>query len=239
MAFRPDFGFETDASSKLLGNDHSHDDLLGLHIESRSPPPPAKWYQIAYYQPYFEVDTRTALSRLRKSVYRLEAKSFFGKSGPDLYCPFWIITTLIISINIAGDAAAYFSSRNQDEWITGIKKISTAASMLYCIAFFVPLACHCALRRLHTQMSFVEMLSLYCYSWFLFIPASFVGMFPSSLLRLVAFVAAAGWSYTLLMKNILRETTEAPANMKYWLLAVSLSGHVIFTMSCLFYFYAA
>lgn len=237
MAFMQ--GFETSISTKLLGEEDKNADLLGLHEEAKSPPQaPAKWYQIAYYQPYFQVNTRTALSRLRKSVYRLGANSFFGKSGPDLYCPFWIITTLIICVNISGNAAAYFASADEQEWVSGIRKVSTAASMLYGIAFFVPLTCHCVLKRFHSHMSFIELLSLYGYSWFLFIPASLIGMFPDKLIRMTVLLSVASWSYMLLVRNILREAVDAPLKMKCWLAAVSLSGHAIFVLSCLFYFYA-
>jgi hypothetical protein len=228
MAFNQNL--ETSSADRLL-DDHS----TNLFAEAV---PAAKWYQIAYYQPYFQVDSHIAWSRISKSVYSLGSQSFFGRAGPDLYCPYWIITTLIICICICGNGAVFLDSNDKDVWIRGVYKISTAASMLYSLAVFVPLVCHCLLKRFHSHMSYVELLSLYGYSWTLFIPASVAVVHPSHLVRVTVLGAVAAWSYLLLLRNILREAEEAPKSMKVWLGVVSLSGHAIFVLSCVRYFYA-
>jgi hypothetical protein len=241
----------TDIKAKLLGDTPSFD-LLGLDVEtsklddsqgfreasSQPAAAPAKWYRLAYYQPYFEVDTHIVLRRLRMSVCSLGSKSFFGKRGPDLYCPFWIITTLIMCICIAGNMATFLTTTDHNEWVRGISKVSTAASMLYGLVIFIPLACHCVIKRYHSQMSYIELLSLYGYSWFLFIPASIVGIIPHKAFRAVVMIATALWSYYLLACNLKREAAEAPIQTKYWLAGVALSGHVVFVLSVLTYFYA-
>lgn len=64
----------------------------------------AKFYQLAYYQCYFDVKTMDVLLRLRKAIWPFCTKSqlFEDEDKVDLYGPIWIMITLIVEIAIVG-----------------------------------------------------------------------------------------------------------------------------------------
>lgn len=70
-------------------------------------------WQIEYYQKYFNVNTSDVMSRILGSVI-----PSFGQStmlnrirpNPDLYGPFWISTTLIFTIAIAGNIVSFIQN---------------------------------------------------------------------------------------------------------------------------------
>jgi hypothetical protein len=77
--------------------------------ETKSEQPPA--WQIEYYQKYFQVDTRQVIERLINSITPRPNKSYFNsamKQNPDLYGPFWVCATFIITVAISGNIVNYF-----------------------------------------------------------------------------------------------------------------------------------
>ncbi len=68
-------------------------------------------WQIEYYQKYFDVDTRQVLERLMGSITPRPNKSYFDsniRQNPDLYGPFWVCVTFILTVAISGNIVNYF-----------------------------------------------------------------------------------------------------------------------------------
>jgi len=68
-------------------------------------------WQIEYYQKYFDVDTRQVLERLVGSITPRPNKSYFEstiRQNPDLYGPFWVCITFILTVAISGNIVNYF-----------------------------------------------------------------------------------------------------------------------------------
>ncbi|CAF3374132.1 unnamed protein product, partial [Rotaria socialis] len=74
-------------------------------------------WQIEYYQKCFDIDTQQALERLLSSITPQRNKSYFNSTirhNPDLYGPFWICATFIVTVAIGGNIVTYFHSPNAD-----------------------------------------------------------------------------------------------------------------------------
>lgn len=62
---------------------------------------------IEYYQPFFDVDTEDVKDRLKLALIPFKDTFFqISKDSPDLYGPFWILTTLIVMIAANGNIHA-------------------------------------------------------------------------------------------------------------------------------------
>lgn len=74
-------------------------------------PPNASFYQLAYYQHYFDVTTVQIRSRLFRALLPFTSSKFYHAEdpNPDFYGPFWITTTLIFLLAAAGNFANYIS----------------------------------------------------------------------------------------------------------------------------------
>ncbi len=75
------------------------------------------FWQIEYYQQYFQIDTRQVLERLVGSITPRPNKSYFNstiRQNPDLYGPFWVCITFIVTVAISGNIVTYFNVPNAD-----------------------------------------------------------------------------------------------------------------------------
>ena len=74
-------------------------------------------WQIEYYQQYFQIDTQQVLERLMGSITPRPNKSYFNskiRENPDLYGPFWVCVTFIVTVAISGNILTYFHVPNAD-----------------------------------------------------------------------------------------------------------------------------
>lgn len=74
-------------------------------------------WQIEYYQQYFQVDTQQVLERLVSSITPRPNKSYFNsniRQNPDLYGPFWVCVTFIVTVAISGNIVTYFHTPDAD-----------------------------------------------------------------------------------------------------------------------------
>ncbi len=69
------------------------------------------------------------------------------KAKPDLYGPFWIYTTLIIVLSIAGNFSRYLQS-GAENFTYNFNYIPIAATVIYSVGFGLPLALKLLMRIL-------------------------------------------------------------------------------------------
>ena len=102
-------------SSSLLHPDamsSSSADEAGARSSAQAARPQgnASFYQLAYYQHFFDVETAQIRSRLLRALLPVVGtQKFYHEDDPqpDLYGPFWITTTLIFLLAAAGNFANY------------------------------------------------------------------------------------------------------------------------------------
>ena len=86
-------------------------------------------WQIEYYQKYFDVDTQQVLERLIGSITPRPNRPYFDstiRQNPDLYGPFWVCVTFILTVAISGNIVNYFHTPDA-EFQVDFSKITLSA----------------------------------------------------------------------------------------------------------------
>lgn len=199
-----------------------------------------------YYKQYFDVDTEQVLFRLKSSFWPLNEtrflKSIEGKG--DLYGPFWVATTLIFAIAFSGNIVDYKNSvgkGEQDVWRYDFDKVSLAATMIYGYITLAPFALWATMKwKLKKAPGLLDTITLYGYSIFIYIPVSFLCIFPwiGSEIAWTSILVAMGVSGSVLLINVhevLKPNNGWPAVSPY--LAGIAVVHIGLTLALKFYFF--
>ncbi|VDP89089.1 unnamed protein product, partial [Echinostoma caproni] len=126
----------------------------------------------------------------------------------DLYGPFWIATTLILAAAIGGNVSSYMQSRGQvTTWKYDFRKVTLASTIIYIYWWLIPLGltafAYMRSKRareanenedrnslLDNERSlsvpthkFVDLLSVYGYSFAVFVPISILWAIPSNIFQ--------------------------------------------------------
>jgi len=201
------------------------------HFINEEAKPAAKIWDIDYYKPYFNIDSQTAIVRLKKA---LQSKAdFFDDGLPDLYCPFWIVTTLIFIIGVSSNAGLLVKD---ETWTPQLSKVMTAATFLYSLCSLTPISCYCLLQHAGMSPKLVSMISLYAYSYFVFIPTLILCIIDTFMLQACLIAAATAWSLTLIFRNFWHEVKDLPPTHRGLASGLIAGGHILFSLVCLFYF---
>ncbi|KAH1138403.1 hypothetical protein GLYMA_10G154800v4 [Glycine max] len=163
-----------------------------------------KAFSLASYKPYFDVDTIDVLDRIKDSLYPFNG-TFNEKtaSHPDLYGPFWICTTLIFVAASIGTFVTYIAHKLKDqEWNYDINLVTWSAGLFYGYVTIVPLCLYVILKYFSVPSGFVQLLCLYGYSLFVFIPALCMSVVPLEIFRWMVAGVAGFMSATFVALNL-------------------------------------
>lgn len=174
-------------------------------------------WSLKFYQPYFDVKTSTVLDRLQKVL--VPGGDFFEQERPDMYGPFWIVTTLVCAVTMVANEV-------DDQQSYHVSLLVRTAGVLYGLGIAVPLAAYCILRSHSSYFKFVRLMSLYCYSYLPFIPITFLSVFLAWGWSLAAVCFSVLWSLVFLIKQGLAAFETVESAQRGLLSAIVLGGHV-------------
>ncbi|XP_074303213.1 uncharacterized protein LOC141637639 [Silene latifolia] len=188
-------------------------------------PQPGGWFSafsIAAYKPYFDVDTSDVLERIKESL--LPWKGTFTEltsNNPDLYGPFWICTTLIFIAASIGTFVTYVAHKLQSkDWNYDISMVTWSAGLFYGYVTIVPLCLYVVLKYFSAPSGFVQLLCLYGYSLFVFIPALCLSVVPLEIFRWVIAGVAGFMSASFVALNL--KAHIASAGERWFLIVVAI-----------------
>jgi hypothetical protein len=193
--------------SRGSGPPRDADDTFSKPVSGSDEPQSSGWFQVfslAYYKPYFDVDTPDVVERIKDSLIPFRG-SFSEKtaSNPDLYGPFWICTTLIFVAASIGTFVTYVAHKIQKkEWNYDINLVTWSAGLFYGYVAVVPLSLYIILKYFSAPSGFVQLLCLYGYSLFVFIPALCLSIIPYEIFRWVVTGVAGFMSATFVALNL-------------------------------------
>lgn len=164
-------------------------------------------WQLEYYQKYFDVDTNEVMLKVTGSLTPTFNQNYFLnriRPNPDLYGPFWITMSLVFSIAISGNFVSFMQNFGSDfKWHTDFHKVTSSAAVIITYWWLVPTGLY-ALQRwrqnqeMETTFSYIELLSIYGYSLFVYIPCSILWMINIGFVQWILVIVAVGLSGTVL-----------------------------------------
>ena len=171
------------------------------------------FWHVRYYAAWFNVDTADVAARIAFSSVPLSDK-FFDKlnRNPDLYGPLWISSTVVFMLAATGNFAEWLTAASQRGMAAALAgghsltydftKVTFGATIVYGYASLVPLLVFFALRYAGARTSLVDLLCLYGYSLFIYVPASILCIPPSSVVQWIFVALAAAASTTFVVRSL-------------------------------------
>ncbi|KAK4887854.1 hypothetical protein RN001_004125 [Aquatica leii] len=207
------------------------------------------FWTLKYYQHFFDVDTVEVLERLLASITprRNSVMNNKIKLKPDLYGPFWISMTLIFTIAISGNIANYLQHANAEyHWKYDFHLVSYASTAILLYISVIPLLVWAAfkwstdsseLENLveETISTPLELICVYGYSLFIYIPVSILWTIQISWLQWSLVLIAA-----LLSGSVLIITLYPALQLskhKIILMAGIVGCHVLLAVGFMLFFF--
>ncbi|KAH9993290.1 hypothetical protein BJV74DRAFT_369910 [Russula compacta] len=167
----------------------------------------SSFWNVDYYQHHFDVDTKTVLFRCINTLnpFSPTYTSAHLTPAPDLYGPFWTLTTLIFTLfvtsSLAHSIVSYLSSHRVEY---DFALLSTAFGLVYTYGIGVPMMLWGVLRYAGISEGWVmvEAVAVWGYAMFVWIPVSILCIIPIPLLRWILSGIGFALSGYFLVANI-------------------------------------
>ncbi|KZV95999.1 Yip1 domain family protein [Exidia glandulosa HHB12029] len=207
-------------------------------------PANTSFWQVEHYQRYFDVDTSTVLRRCYTTMIPTAAGDYIANQlspAPDLYGPFWTLTTVIFSLfvfsGLSSSIAGYMSGQPIEY---DFKLLSIAVTLVYTYGLGVPVLLWLALRYLGvTEWSVIEAIAIFGYGQSVWIPVSFICIAWVRLVRYISVGIAFGLSGYFLVANVypILATAEAKAARLLVIIVAVLHAALAISFQVLFFSY--
>eukprot|EP00026_Physarum_polycephalum_P011054 Phypoly_transcript_11249.p1 GENE.Phypoly_transcript_11249~~Phypoly_transcript_11249.p1 ORF type:complete len:360 (+),score=44.55 Phypoly_transcript_11249:100-1179(+) len=191
--------------------------------------PSSKFWTIQFYRPLFNVDTVQVIQRIFRSLTPFRFGFIeTARSNPDFYGPFWIATTLIFVLAIFGNLSkvidTWFHGHNgvptpapadptasptappkadpTNDLLPNFFMIIVGSCVFYGYTVIIPLILWGIFKYLSVPVKLLEIICIYGYALFIFIPVSLVCVIPIPEMQWALTIFAAGWSGFFLVSNL-------------------------------------
>jgi len=214
----------------------------GVPPQLTPPPPPEifKPWNVEYYRFLFNVNTKQVAQRIARSLTPYPPTFLDAiQPNPDMYGPFWIASTVVFLLAATGNIATYLNTVVNDptaNWTYNLNKLSYAAAAIYGYFFLMPLVLWLIFRYNKVQVQFIDMLCLYGYSIFVYMPISVLCIIPSTILRW-ALVGVAGLLSTTFIVTNTYTKLKGQMGKGFIILIVMALFHLGFALTAQLYFF--
>ena len=164
------------------------------------------FFSFEYYQPYFHVTQQTVLSRILRSLSPWR-QDFFESADttPDLYGPFWILTTIIFLLSLMGNLSTYIKHFGEAQFEFRLELIRYGTIIVYSFGLGFPLALGLLLRFFKSNVTTFQVICLYGYSLSVFLPILILCVIPVSFVQWILMIYGILNSSFFLILNIRHE----------------------------------
>ncbi|XP_043819855.1 protein YIPF1 [Dromiciops gliroides] len=238
-------GSGREEDEELLGNSDSDKTELLAGQKKSSP-----FWTFEYYQTFFDVDTYQVFDRIKGSVVPIPGRNFvrlYIRSNPDLYGPFWICATLVFAIAISGNLSNFLIHLGDKtfHYVPEFRKVSIAATAIYAYAWLVPLGLWGFLLWRNSKVmsivsySFLEIVCVYGYSLFIYIPTAILWIIPQKAVRWILVMVALGLSGSVLVMTFWPAVRDDNRRIAIATIVTIILLHTLLSVGCLAYFFDA
>eukprot|EP01113_Clastostelium_recurvatum_P024851 TRINITY_DN2973_c0_g1_i1.p1 TRINITY_DN2973_c0_g1~~TRINITY_DN2973_c0_g1_i1.p1 ORF type:complete len:316 (-),score=60.90 TRINITY_DN2973_c0_g1_i1:90-1037(-) len=205
-------------------------------LQPRGPPTGSHFWSLAYYSHLFDVDTTEVLQRVVRSMLPFKFSFVqYTSNNPDLYGPFWIATTLLFVMAFAGNLANFFQMRGN--WTYDFNRITFGATTIYGYSIVIPFIMWAVFKWMKMPFRLIELLCIYGYSLFVFIPACLLCIIPRMEVQWAVTAVAAGLSGWFLVSNLIPPLRKHDAKLGMITLVVIAVLHLGLALAFKMYFF--
>ncbi|MBZ3890881.1 Protein YIPF1 [Sciurus carolinensis] len=161
--------------------------------------------------------------------------------------PFWICATLVFAIAISGNLSNFLIHLGEKtyHYVPEFRKVSIAATIIYAYAWLVPLALWGFLMWRNSKVmnivsySFLEIVCVYGYSLFIYIPTAILWIIPQKAVRWILVMIALGISGSVLAMTFWPAVREDNRRIALATIVTIVLLHMLLSVGCLAYFFDA
>ncbi|CEM31672.1 unnamed protein product [Vitrella brassicaformis CCMP3155] len=198
---------------------------------------------LAWMQQFFDVTTADVVKRIMLATVPFKSVSSGGESdfrtNPDFYGPFWIATTVIIFLAATGNYALFIEQKMKS---TDFVFFTVAATVVYGFLFGVPLVSRLLLYFTGSgsdSINFRQLICVYGYSLFVFIPVSLICIAPLEWLKWVAVSVGMAISISFICINLYTDLTVSLPRFRYLLMGLLCAAQATLFLTYRLYFLTA
>ncbi|KAK9451062.1 uncharacterized protein V1518DRAFT_412439 [Limtongia smithiae] len=210
---------------------------------------PLSVWTIHFYQQFFNVETNDVFQRCRYALYpRVSFVETIG-DNPDLYGPFWIASTVIITLffssTLAGAIASHVAGAKY-EYNFGL--LSAAAALMYGYTFIVPIVLWGILKYYKSEHArLLECVTLYGYANTIWVPVALVSISPIEIFNFPTVSNVVRWlcaavglviSTIFLVRNLYPVLNSIEAKTSKVMLVAVVIGQLVFAFVVKLVFFA-
>lgn len=205
-------------------------------------PKKVHFWNVAYYQHLFNVETKDVTYRLLRSVMPFKTDFISAlNNNADLYGPFWVATTVIFLMAACGNLASYLDyllHDDVDDWEYDFSKVSYGAIVIYGYLVLLSLVVWGVSRFVFkAKLRLVEVLCVYGYSFFIYAPLSVFCIIPIELARWLVVMGCGVWSTAFLLASFFPVLKPVALKRGLILLAVMGACHLGLALAFKLYFF--
>ena len=160
--------------------------------------------------------------------------------NPDLYGPFWIATTVVFILFLAGTISQYLGARKSGNELFGydFTLLSAASGLIYGYTFVIPVALWGVLRWFGSEgANVLECWALYGYANLIWIPVALISWSPISALNFVFVALGFVASAVFIVRNLWPVVRATDARTSRILLIVVVLLHAGLAIAIKFLFF--
>lgn len=159
--------------------------------------------------------------------------------SPDLYGPFWIATTVVMILFLAGTISQYLATTGKQHFAYDFRLLSGAAGLVYGYTLVIPLGLWATLKWFGSESANVlECWALYGYANLIWIPVALVSWSPLTALNYAFVGVGLAMSSVFLFRNLYPVVSATDAKTSKILLMVVLALHAGFAIAIKILFFA-
>lgn len=169
-------------------------------------------FSVETYKVFFNVDTADVKDRMKSVITHFNVEGHFkdevlqrNGSGPDLYGPWWISTSLVFVVAVTSNLSMYMHSDSSADFAYDINHLAHAMTVLYSFVFILPIFLYMAFQCLSIQnFPLLDLVCLYGYSLVPFIPAALLCSIPYEFVIWIALMSASIVSLIFVLRNLIK-----------------------------------
>lgn len=149
------------------------------------------------------MDTNDVTTRCWAALYPRRPFLDVLDGNPDLYGPFWIATTVVFILFLAGYISQYLGKNGGADSPYDFRLLSGAAGLIYGYTFVIPVALFGVLKWFGSEgANVMECWALYGYANLIWVPVALISWSTLDLLNWIFVAAGYGWSGLFLVRNL-------------------------------------